>query len=55
VSELRTHDVTALLIDWRGGTAGAVEKLMPLLHGELRLIARRLTGVGPESDRGQTP
>ena len=41
MSELRTHDVTALLIDWRGGDAAAVEKLMPLVHGELRRIAKR--------------
>ena len=41
VSELRTHDVTALLIDWRGGDAAAVERLMPLVHGELRRIAKR--------------
>jgi RNA polymerase sigma factor (TIGR02999 family) len=39
--ELRTHDVTALLIDWRAGDAGAVERLIPLVHGELRRIAKR--------------
>jgi RNA polymerase sigma factor (TIGR02999 family) len=33
--------VTALLLDWRGGNAGAVEKLMPLVHGELRRMAKR--------------
>jgi len=38
VSAPETHDVTALLIDWRGGDAAAVEKLMPLVHGELRRI-----------------
>jgi len=49
VSELRTHDVTALLIDWRGGDAGAVEKLMPLVHGELRRIAKRhMAGERPD-------
>ena len=38
MSAPETHDVTALLIDWRGGDAAAVEKLMPLVHGELRRI-----------------
>ena len=33
--------MTALLLDWRGGDAEAVEKLMPLVHGELRRIAKR--------------
>ena len=41
MSAPETHDVTALLIDWRGGDAAAVEKLMPLVHGELRRIAKR--------------
>src|SRR5206468_846657 len=49
LSELRTHDVTALLIDWRGGDAGAVEKLMPLVHAELRRIAKRhMAGERPD-------
>jgi RNA polymerase sigma factor (TIGR02999 family) len=47
--EPRTHDVTALLLDWRGGNASAVEKLMPLVHGELRRIARRhMAGERPD-------
>ena len=33
--------VTALLIDWRGGDEGAVQKLLPLVHDELRRIAKR--------------
>ncbi len=37
----RPGDVTALLIEWRAGDIGAVEKLVPLVHGELRRIARR--------------
>jgi RNA polymerase sigma factor (TIGR02999 family) len=37
----RPHDVTALLMDWRAGDEGAIEKLMPLVHGELRRIAKR--------------
>ena len=47
MSEVRTDgargpsDVTALLIEWRAGDNGAVEKLLPLVHGELRRIAKR--------------
>jgi RNA polymerase sigma factor (TIGR02999 family) len=41
--------VTALLIDWRGGDGRAVEKLIPLVHGELRRIARRhMAGERPD-------
>jgi RNA polymerase sigma factor (TIGR02999 family) len=32
--------VTRLLLDWRAGDAGALDRLMPLLHGELRRLAR---------------
>ena len=41
MSDLRTHTVTALLIQWRGGNESAVGKLMPLVHDELRRIAKR--------------
>jgi RNA polymerase sigma factor (TIGR02999 family) len=41
VSDVRTHDVTALLVEWRGGDEGAIEKLLPLVHGELRHLAKR--------------
>ena len=41
--------MTALLIDWRGGDPGAVEKLMPLVLGELRRIAKRhMAGERPD-------
>ena len=33
-------DVTRLLIAWNGGDAGALEKLIPLVYGELRRQAR---------------
>jgi RNA polymerase sigma-70 factor, ECF subfamily len=33
------NEVTQLLIDWRGGDAAALERLMPLVHGELRRLA----------------
>ena len=33
--------VTDLLVAWSGGDEQALEKLMPLVHGELRRLARR--------------
>jgi RNA polymerase sigma-70 factor, ECF subfamily len=36
-----THDVTVLLRAWRQGDETALEALMPLVHDELRRIARR--------------
>ena len=41
MSDVRIHDVTALLIEWRDGDAGAVERLLPLVHAELRRLAKR--------------
>ena len=41
MSDVRNHDVTALLMEWRGGDPGALERLLPLVHGELRRLARR--------------
>jgi RNA polymerase sigma factor (TIGR02999 family) len=34
-------DITQLLIEWNGGNQTALEKLMPLVYGELHKIARR--------------
>ena len=34
-------DITRLLIDWRGGDEAALEQLIPLVHEELRRLARR--------------
>lgn len=34
-------EVTQLLIDWNGGDQAAFEKLVPLVHAELRRVARR--------------
>jgi len=49
VSDVRIHDVTALLIEWRGGDPEAMERLLPLVHGELRRLARRhMAGEGPD-------
>jgi RNA polymerase sigma-70 factor, ECF subfamily len=33
--------ITRLLIDWRGGEQSALEQLIPLVHEELRRLARR--------------
>jgi RNA polymerase sigma factor (TIGR02999 family) len=41
MSRAQSPDVTALLIDWRGGNPQAMEQLVPLVHDELRRIARR--------------
>jgi RNA polymerase sigma factor (TIGR02999 family) len=35
------HEVTQLLLDWKHGDKAALDKLMPLVHEELRRIARR--------------
>jgi RNA polymerase sigma factor (TIGR02999 family) len=42
------HDVTALLLAWRGGDRKAIERLMPLVHGELRRLAKgQMAGERP--------
>ena len=42
-------DITALLIEWRGGDSNAVEQLVPLVHAELRRIAKRhMAGERPD-------
>ena len=33
--------MTRLLVDWRNGDQGALEQLIPLVHEELRRVARR--------------
>jgi RNA polymerase sigma factor (TIGR02999 family) len=35
-----THEVTQLLIEWSNGDKAALDKLMPLIHEELRQLAR---------------
>lgn len=43
-----THDVTGLLLAWRGGDEEALGKLTPLVYRELRQAARRyLAGERP--------
>jgi RNA polymerase sigma factor (TIGR02999 family) len=42
------HDVTDLLLSWRQGDAGALDRLIPLVYDELRRVARRhLRGESP--------
>ena len=36
-----THEVTRLLESWRGGEEAALGQLLPIVHDELRRIARR--------------
>jgi RNA polymerase sigma factor (TIGR02999 family) len=38
---IRNPDVTQLLADWAKGDQSAIDKLFPLVHAELRRIARR--------------
>lgn len=41
MTESAPHDVTGLLLDWRNGDHQALEKLTPLVYGELRRLAAR--------------
>ena len=36
-----TREVTRFLADWRAGRPDALEQMLPLVIGELRLIARQ--------------
>jgi RNA polymerase sigma factor (TIGR02999 family) len=38
------REITRLLADWAGGDLGALDRLAPLVHAELRRIARRQMG-----------
>jgi RNA polymerase sigma-70 factor (ECF subfamily) len=41
VADIRTHDVTALLMEWTHGDRAAIDRLLPVVHGELRRLAKR--------------
>jgi len=41
VTEARTHHVTQLLVGWSDGDEAALEQLLPIVHTELRRLARR--------------
>lgn len=36
-----SHEVTQLLVEWCNGDQAALDRLMPLIYGELRQMARR--------------
>ena len=40
MTDPRVQEVTALLRSWRQGDAAALDHLIPLVHGELRRVAR---------------
>ena len=42
--ELNTEGLTQLLIEWRNGDKAALDQLMPLVHEELRRLARHYMG-----------
>ena len=49
MSDVRTHDVTALLLQWTGGDKHAINRLLPLVQAELRRMARRqMAGERPD-------
>ena len=39
MTQTSTHEVTQLLIEWSNGDKAALDKLMPLIHDELRRLA----------------
>jgi RNA polymerase sigma-70 factor, ECF subfamily len=41
VPELPRGDLTQLLVEWRGGDAAALDRLLPLVYAELRRIGHR--------------
>ncbi len=41
MSQPSTHEVTQLLVEWSNGDKAALDKLMPLVHAELRRLAHR--------------
>ena len=41
MSRQATEDVTQLLLAWKGGDESALERLMPLVYGELQRLARQ--------------
>jgi RNA polymerase sigma-70 factor, ECF subfamily len=40
MSQPSQHEVTRLLLDWRGGDRAALDQLVSVVHGELRRLAR---------------
>lgn len=44
MADTSTHDVTELLEAWGGGDSAALERLVPLVHAELRRLAHAYMG-----------
>jgi RNA polymerase sigma-70 factor (ECF subfamily) len=48
VADVPSHDVTRLLARWKDGDEAALQELVPIVHAELRRLARRqMAGEGP--------
>src|SRR5258707_11751736 len=48
VADVPSHDVTRLLARWKDGDEAALQQLVPIVHEELRRLARRqLAGERP--------
>ena len=43
MTDSRGHEVTELLRSWRQGDGAALDRLVPLVHDELRRVARSHT------------
>ncbi len=49
------RSVTALLTAWSGGDESALHELIPLVHAELRNLARRLIAASEAATRSRPP
>ncbi len=48
MADVPSHDVTRLLARWKDGDEAALQELVPIVHAELRRLARRqMAGEGP--------
>ena len=48
MADVPSHDVTRLLARWKDGDEAALQQLVPIVHEELRRLARRqMAGEGP--------
>ena len=54
MSELSTHEITALLQAWNGGDHQALEKLTPLVYEQLYRAAKRCISHGQRNQTLQT-
>ena len=41
MADVHSHDVTSLLAKWKAGDEAALQQLLPIVHEELRRLARR--------------